>query len=344
MASCTLRNGVIVSEKSKPYIIAEVNTSHNGKMDVAKEMINSARDAGCDCVKFQSFSPESINSKSFYMENPMAKRFFDRFSFSEESQIELAEHCRAQGIDFASTPYSKYEVDFLLEKCNVPFIKVASMEINNYMYLEYIANTGAPIVLSTGMADMCEVEKAVEIVKKSGNKNLCLLHCISIYPPEISTIRLKNIVGLKEKYPEYPIGFSDHSLGIEMAPAAVALGASVVEKHLTLDNTKIGMDNQMALMPDEMSQLVKNCQNVHLALGSMERVVLEAETNQRQKMRRSIVAARELKKGAVLSLNDLDVKRPGTGIPPDKIDWLIGKTIIKDIECDTLITEDCIKI
>jgi sialic acid synthase SpsE len=339
MAKINLRNSKTLGDYDKPYIVAEMNTSHFGNLETAKMMIDKAKNAGCDCVKFQSWSVESLYSKTYYDANPIAKRFVKGFSFDEKELIDVLEYCQKTEIDFASTPYSKEEVDFLVAKQNVPYIKIASMDVNNFDYLRYIAKTGIPMVLSTGMSEMDEINKAVDIIQKEGNKNLCLLHCISIYPPEIATIRLNNILGLRDEFPDYPIGFSDHSLGIEMSSAAVAFGACMIEKHFTLDKTKIGMDNQMALEPDEMSQLVENCNNVQTALGGSERVLLPAEIEQREIMRRSIISTRDLKPGDKLKRDDLDVKRPGTGIPPNKLNDLIGRTLVRNVGRDTLIKE-----
>jgi len=337
MAKCVLRNQVTISDTDKPYFVAEMNTSHFGNIETAKQMIDTAKEIGCDCVKFQSFSAETLYSKTYYMENRFAQRFVKRYSLSFEEQKLLAEYCASRGIAFASTPYSRSEVDFLINECNVPFIKVASMDLNNYPYLEYIAKTGVPIILATGMGETEEIEKAVETIARTGNDNLCLLHCISIYPPELSTIHLNNIIGLKKKFPQYPIGFSDHSLGTEMDSAAIALGACLIEKHFTLDKTKIGMDNEMALEPDEYGNMIRQCLNVHVALGNEERVVSEAELNQRKKMRRSVVATRDLKAGDIITEEDLDVKRPGTGLPPEMMTKLIGTVVKEDVECDTLL-------
>lgn len=335
----TFRDSTVISESSSPYIIAEMNTSHFGSMDTAKQMIVKAKEVGCNCVKFQSWSADTIYSKSFYDENPIAKRIFNKFSLSESQLLEVADFSKKCGIAFSSTPYSRSEVDFLLEKCNAAFIKVASMDLNNYPFLDYIARTGAPIVLSTGMSEIGEIHKAVETFEKAGNINFCLLHCISIYPSETSEIHLKNILGLSKEFPNYLIGYSDHSMGTEIASAAIALGASIIEKHFTLDRTKIGMDNQMASEPEEMAQLVRHCHNVHLALGETRRIVLPSEMEQRKKMRRSIIVVKDLNAGKKLVLEDLDAKRPGTGLPPEKINDLIGKTLIRDVKGDTLITE-----
>ena len=337
MAKCILRDSTVIGDFLKPYIVAEVNTSHNGSMETAKEMIDRARDAGCSCVKFQSWSKESLYSKTYYDENPIVKRFVQKFAFSEAQLMEVAQYCKERGIAFASTPYSEAEVDFLVKKSNAPYIKVASMDLVNYPFLKYIASCGVPIILSTGMGTMEEVRKAVTTLEKAGNRSMCLLHCISIYPPELSTIHLNNILGLRKEFPNYPVGFSDHSIGTEMAAAAVALGAAMIEKHLTLDRTKIGMDNQMATEPAEMAQLVRNCQNVHIALGDTERIVLPAEMDQRKKMRRSVIATRDLPAGTKLTKTDLGAKRPGTGLPPEKINELVGKVLIRAVKADTLI-------
>lgn len=339
MASIVLNNSKVLSDFGRPYIVAELNTSHFGSISTAKSMIDEAKKAGCACVKFQSWSVESLYSQAYYDENPIAQRFVKKFSFTEENLKEVAEYCDAIGIDFSSTPYSKAEVNFLIEHCNVPYIKVASMDLNNTSFLDYIAGTGVPIVLSTGMGDMEEICRAVGTIEKAGNKNICILHCISIYPPEIKTLNLNNIVGLREAFPDYPIGYSDHSIGTEMSSAAVALGACLIEKHFTLNAAKIGMDNQMASEPESMAQLVRNCYQVQIALGGTQRVVNSAEIEQRKEMRRSIVATKNLAAGTELKLEDLDVKRPGIGISASRLHDVVGKTILRDIDKDRMIIE-----
>ena len=184
-----------------------------------------------------------------------------------------------------------------------------------------------------------EIEDAVKAIEEEGNKKIILLHCVSIYPTEISQIRLKNIVGLKERFPDIPIGFSDHTIGSETSTAAVALGANVIEKHFTLDKKKIGMDNHMASEPDEMEKLIQHCQNVFIALGGKTRVISNNEKSQRKIMRRSIVAAINLKSGTILSEDHLNFKRPGTGIPPNELMKVIGAKLKHNIETDDLIME-----
>lgn len=339
-----LRTGRVLADYNDPYIVAEVNSSHNGRVEVARQMIDAAVAAGCDCVKFQSWSAESLYSSSYYKDNPISKRFFTKFSLSPGDLKGLAAYCREKGVDYCSTPYSREEVDFLLDECGAPYVKIASMDSNNLAFLRYISRKGAPIVLSTGMSTLEEVRRAVETIVDAGNQQLCLLHCISVYPADFESIRLNNILGLREAFPGIPIGFSDHSLGIEMAVAATALGAALIEKHLTLDRSKIGMDNQMATEPDEMKQLVTSCHNTHMALGGRERIVSESEREQMKKMRRSIIAARDLPSGTVLTENDLDAKRPGVGIPADQLDNLLGKTLKQAVRVDSLLRPEDIEL
>ena len=334
-----LRDGKILGGGERPYIVAEVNSSHGGSMEMAKKMIEAAAECGCDCVKFQSWSAESLYSAAYYAENPIAKRIVRKFSLNAEQLIELAAYCRQCGVAFSSTPYSRSEVDFLAEEVGAPFIKVASMDLNNCPFLDYIARKGIPIVLSTGMGEMREIERAVETVSRAGNPNLCLLHCVSIYPTEPEMMNLNNISGLRQMFPDCSIGFSDHSMGTEMAAAAVALGACLIEKHLTLDRTKIGMDNQMAAEPAELKALVAQCNRVYEALGSSTRVLQNAEMEQRKKMRRSIVYARDLESGDVIHEADLDAKRPGTGVPPENMVQFIGKKLHRPVTEDTLLSE-----
>ena len=335
----TLNDGKIIDEGHGPYFVAEINSSHRGSMQTAKWLIEAAAECGCDCVKFQSWSAESLYSKTYYEENPIAKRVVKTFSLGEPPLAELAKYCEECGVAFSSTPYSRKEVDFLVQKCGVPFVKVASMDLNNLDFLSYIASTGSALVISTGMGEMEEIQKAVETVRQTGNRNLCLLHCVSLYPPDMNLINLNNVTGLREAFPDCPVGFSDHSAGTELAAAAVALGACIIEKHLTLDKTKIGMDNQMAIEPPELKRLVTQCRNVYQALGSVERSVPQAEYEQREKMRRSVVYTRDMCAGEVLHREDLDAKRPGTGVPPERLSQVIGMTLKRDVAADTLLQE-----
>lgn len=340
MSSIALPNGRLVGDHLAPYFVAELNTSHFGNLDTARSMIDEAKAAGCDCVKFQSWSAESLYSDAYYRQNPIAKRMVTKFALADAELAELAAYCRAVGIDFASTPYSQAEAEFLVEACRVPFLKVASMELNNLPYLADMAGLGVPLVLSTGMGTLDEIARAVETIEAAGNADLVILHCISVYPSPPETIRLRNIEGLRAAFPAHPIGYSDHSQGSEIPAAAVALGACLIEKHFTLDSSKIGMDNQMATEPADMARMIAACRTVHAALGGTERLLSDAELAQIPKMRRSVIAARGLKAGEVLVSGDLEAKRPGGGIPPTDLASLIGRTLARDVEAGTLLARD----
>lgn len=330
-------------DSAKPYIVAELNSSHRGKVEIAKRMVDVAKECGCDAVKFQSWTPESLYCKTYYDQNPISKRMVKGFALSSESLKELADYCRKIDIDFSSTPYSKEEVDFLVDQCRAPFVKIASMDINNLPYLRYVARKMVPIVLSTGMATIDEIEAAVKAIEEEGNRSICILHCVSLYPVAPTDVNLNNMVMLKDKFKEHEVGYSDHTMGYEVACAAVALGAVLIEKHFTLDNKMIGWDNQMATEPEEMKELVKSCRSVASSLGKYERTLTENEINQRNKMRRSIVAAHDLKKGHLLMESDIDVKRPGDGLSVSRYYEIIGKKLKCDILKDEMIFQDNIE-
>lgn len=337
MSQIQLNSRRKIGDFLEPYIVAELNTSHFGDVEKAKEMIRAAKKAGCDCVKFQSWSEDSLYSETYYSENPMARRFIKRFSFSAEELLLLSEYCRDLDIDFASTPYSKEEVDFLVNKCKVPFLKVASMDLVNLDLLAHMASTQFPIVLSTGMGSIVEIKQAVEKITKNGNTSICILHCVSLYPTQTKEMNLQNILGLRDSFSNFPIGFSDHSEGSSLAIAATALGAAFIEKHFTLDKRKIGMDNQMAMESDELTQMIRGCREVFESLGQRERVVSDPEVSQRKVMRRSLVSTRVISVGEILQREDITFKRPGNGIQISELHSIIGKKVLKEISKDSII-------
>ena len=320
--------------------MAELNSSHNGKVEIARRMIDAAKDSGCDAVKFQSWSPESLYCKEYYDLNPISKRMVNQFALSRGELLEMAKYCGDIGIDFSSTPYSKDEADFLVEECHVPFIKIASMDINNLSYLKYIAGKKVPIVLSTGMATIEEIENAVREIENAGNYEICILHCVSLYPVDAQLVNLNNMVMLKERFPRYAVGYSDHTIGSEVACASIALGAALIEKHFTLDNKRIGWDNQMAAEPLDMKLLVEQCQRVYLSLGGYEKKISKEELSQRSKMRRSLVAAKDMSAGHIIQEGDLDAKRPGDGIPLDQYKKVVGKVLNRDIPKDKMLIDE----
>ncbi|MBQ7678510.1 MAG: N-acetylneuraminate synthase family protein [Butyrivibrio sp.] len=339
MVRITLGNGRVISDHADPYIIAELNSSHDGKVETAKEMIDAAKACGCDCVKLQSYTTESLFAEEYYQSNRVLKRFVQKFSLEESQLAELAAYCRSVGIDCSSTPYSEAEAKYLAE-LDTPFIKISSMEINNLPFLQYIAGLGKPMILSTGMSTMEEIEEAVHAIEETGNRALCILHCVSVYPAPPEIINLNNIRTLQERFPDYPIGYSDHTFGVAVPCAATALGAAVIEKHFTLDHNKMGMENDMATEPDVMAEMVAACRNVATAMGSGERILTDAEKEYAQKMRRSLVATRDLAVGDVIAASDLTAKRPGTGLPPGRLKDVIGKTVASPVKAGYLIKEE----
>ncbi len=340
MTAIAFHKGRMIDNYRAPYFIAELNTSHFGDMDIAKQMIDKALEVGCHCVKFQSWTTDTLYSDAYYRENPIAKRMVKKFSFDSSSLKELAEYTRSVGIDFSSTPYSIEEAKFLAEECDAPFVKIASMELNNLPYLEYLAQLDIPLILSTGMGTTEEIQKAVEVIQSHNNSKLIILHCTSLYPAEPEYIRLLNIQGLRKQFPNVPIGYSDHTIGASIPAAAIALGACVIEKHFTLDSSRVGMDNQMATQPEDMQKMIEACNSVHAALGGEERVLSEEEANQALKMRRSLIVRRSLKKGHVLTEDDIDAKRPANGIPPNQMSGVIGKSLNRDYDEEELIMRD----
>ena len=328
-------NNRIVGDYLNPYIVAELNTSHFGNIDIAKEMILKAKDCGCDCVKLQSWSSNSLYSKKYYESNKMAKRFYDKFSLSSDEIIDLLNFSKQISIHLTSTPYSFEEAEFLSKQKEVPFIKIASMEINNYRFLDQLGRLGKPLVLSTGMASEEEIYNALNTISKTGNKQIIVLHCVSIYPSKPEIINLQNIIGLRNKFPDFPIGFSDHTQENSVPIASVALGACLIEKHFTLNNEKIGLDNQMATEPNQMKKMVQGCKEAYLSLGSFKRKITEEELEQRINMRRSLISNKSMKKGQIITESDILMKRPGDGIPPNQIDKILGGRLLEDIDEET---------
>lgn len=339
---------VEVGNYLKPYIIAEIGANHNGDMKLAKELILSAKEAGADCVKFQSWTPSSLIAKEEYDKNQVyndgdggkkhfgsLKEMVEKYALTEQQHIELKEFCDKKNIAFASSPFSKEEAD-LLNRIGVDFFKIASMDINYLDFIQYVASFKKPIILSTGMATLAEIDLAVQTCYKAGNQDVILLHCISIYPPEYKDIHLNNIKMLQNTF-DLPVGFSDHTIGISIPLASVALGACVIEKHFTLDKNMPGWDHQVSASPEEMRLICQESKNIVNSLGKHRRIVSEAEENKKLKFRRSLVLTRNIKKGEILKKEDLTAKRPGTNIPPDELDYVVGRTLIEDLKQDELL-------
>ncbi len=327
-----------VANFTEPYIIAELAANHNGNMDLARRLIDDAKEAGCPCVKFQSWSKTSLWARVAYQDNPAVEKDIDRYAVTEDDLGKLAEYCRSVGIDMASTPFAKREVDFVVDVIGAPFIKIASMDLNNYPFLAYVATKGRPIVLSTGLATLAEIDRAIETIEATGHRDIVILHCVANYPPKDENVNLSNIDMLRANYPEYPVGFSDHTIGTVVPFAAIAKGAAVVEKHFTMDKSLPGWDHAVSLTKAEMAELVTGGRRIVTALGSYRRVVTEDDRQMIPRLRRSIVAARPIKAGKTIEAADLDVKRPGSGIEPQYANMIIGRTAQRAFDADDIIT------
>lgn len=337
--------GVFVGPDYPPYVIAEIGSNHNGDMVLCRRLIDAAAEAGAQAVKFQSWTENSLIAKEEYDRNTdysdkkkhfgSLREMVKAYQLTTDQHFEVRAYCKKRGIAFCSSPFSKEEAE-LLDKLDVPFFKIASMDIVHEPFLKYVARKQRPVVISTGMATLAEIERAVEIVRAEGNEQLALLHCISIYPPDYEMIHLRNLPALQQAF-EVPVGFSDHSLGTAIPLAAVALGACIIEKHFTLDKEMPGWDHAISADPAELRVIVEEGKNIFTALGGTRRIVTEAEYEKRKKFRRSLVARRALEKGHLLVEDDLDAKRPGTGISPNELAYVLGRTLARHLEEDTVI-------
>lgn len=331
----------------RPYIIAEIGANHNGDMELAKKMIDKAKECGADCVKFQSWTKDSIFSKKTYEDNFFLRddyrnrtdytleEIVDKYHIGEKQHMELKEYCDKIGIDFNSTPFSKKEVDLLVDVLDVPFIKIASMDLNNIPFLTYVAGKGKPVVISTGLCNLSDVNDAVECLKENGCSQIVLLHCVSIYPPKDEQVNLNNIDMLKTTF-DLPVGYSDHTLGTIAPILSFAKGICVFEKHFTLDKDMVGWDHKISANPDELKIICEAADSAYQMLGSYTKVVNE-DQERRDAFQRSIVAAKPIAKGQVIQEEDLDYKRPGIGISPKHYKFVIGKTAKRDISYDEII-------
>lgn len=327
----------------KTLIIAEIGVNHNGSIDLAKQMIEVAKGCGADIVKFQTFNVDAITSKSAEMaqyqkenlgEEKSQKEMLSSLALSHSDFKELAECCKKIGIKFLSTPFDIESVRFLNNLQDM--WKIPSGEITNYPYLVEIARTKKKIILSTGMSTIEEVDDALKVLRENGAGDVVLLHCTTDYPAPIDTVNLEAMLALRERF-DCPVGYSDHTKGIEVSIAAVAMGATVIEKHLTLDKTMSGPDHKASLEPNELKELIVAIRNVEKARGIREKKPTESEVRNRSVVRKSIVALKPIHKGEIFSTDNLTTKRPGTGISLMKWNEIIGTIAERDYKEDELI-------
>lgn len=335
-----------MKDSKKIIIIAEAGVNHNASMDMARRMVKEAARAGADYVKFQTAVPElvisSIAPKAEYQKETTGEgesqlEMCKAIHLPLTAYPELAELCRKEGIGFMSTPFDLVSIDSLAE-IGMDYWKIPSGEITNLPYLRKIAAKGGRVILSTGMSTLDEVAAAVDVLEKGGisRDDIILLHCTTQYPTPYSDVNLQAMESLRQLHTG-GVGYSDHTLGIEVPVAAAALGAQVIEKHFTLDKNLPGPDHRASLDPEELAAMVKAVRHIETALGSGEKKVAESERPNIEVARKSIVAARTIAKGETFTEENITVKRPGNGISPMLWDSVIGQTAKKDFPYDSLI-------
>ena len=329
--------GRAVGPGELPYIIAEIGANHNGDMELCRRIIDAAVDAGADAVKFQSWTKSSLISKGEYARNtrytaanaPTLEQAVEQYQLSDDEHSDMFAYARKRGIAVFSSCFSPREVD-LLESLDAPAYKIASMDVNHLPLLEYVARTKKPIIISTGMATLGEVERALGVLRAAGSGPVALLHCLSIYPAPAEAINLRTMETWRTAF-DVPVGYSDHTLGTAVPIGAVALGACAIEKHFTIDKQLDGWDHAISADPAELRELVDGSRAVFAALGSAARIVGPDEMEKRKVFRRRMVVTRDMKSGERLSAEDVDFKRPGTGIQPDELRYVLGRPITRDV-------------
>lgn len=345
-----------------PYVVAEIGGNHNGDMDLALKMIEEARKCGADAVKFQLYRKsdlwtmdhlKELNDGVVKLENVSnwstqelgLNNIFEqveRFAVQEKEHIQYFEYARKLGIGYATSTFTKQDVDFCVDQ-KVSFLKVASCDVTNLDLIEYVLSKNYLTLISLGMASIAEVENIVRLIPQNMKDKVILLHCVSLYPPKDEYVNLQFMDTLKKAF-GVRVGYSDHTLGFSIPLAAVTLGAEVIEKHFTLDKNMPGWDHKVSANPMEMRIICKESKRIIDALGNGIKILSNDELEKRKKFRRSMATATVLPKGHVICREDILFKRPGTGIPADRLDEVIGRRVNRTIEKDkTLFWEDLIK-
>ncbi len=325
------------------YIIAEAGVNHNGSFALACKLADAAKEAGADCIKFQTFKSENLVSRSAKKAEYQKKTTGDssqqdmlkKLELSFDEFLELKKYCENAGICFLSTPFDFDSIDFL-NTIDMPFWKIPSGEVTNLPYLLALAGTGKPVVMSTGMCTLQEIREAIDVLQANGTKEIKLLHCNTEYPTPFEDVNLKAMQTMRDEF-RMEVGYSDHTKGIEVPIAAVALGATIIEKHFTLDRNMEGPDHKASLEPQELAEMVCCIRNIEKALGTGDKTPTPSETKNITVARKSIVAKTKIKAGDTLTEDNITVKRPGTGISPMKWFEVLGTKAVKDFDEDELI-------
>lgn len=325
------------------YIIAEAGVNHNGSFALACKLVDAAKEAGVDCIKFQTFKSENLVSRSAKKAEYQKKTTGDssqqdmlkKLELSFDEFLQLKSYCEKVGICFLSTPFDFDSIDFL-NSIDMPFWKIPSGEVTNLPYLLALAKTGKPIVMSTGMCTLQEIRGAIDVLQANGATEIKLLHCNTEYPTPFEDVNLKAMQTMRDEF-HLEVGYSDHTKGIEVPVAAVALGATIIEKHFTLDRNMEGPDHKASLEPQELAEMVCCIRNIEKALGSGDKTPSPSEKKNIAVARKSIVAKSKIKAGDTLTENNVTVKRPGIGISPMKWFEVLGTKAVKDFDEDELI-------
>lgn len=333
-------------ELSKVFIIAEAGVNHNGSLDVAKALVDAAAQAGADAVKFQTFKASNLVSKSAQKADYQKKTtgtvetqhaMLERLELNERAHQSIIEHCKNKNILFLSTPFDAESID-MLQSLGMPIYKIPSGEITNLPYLRHVGQFGKEVILSTGMSNLDEIGNALDVLEREGTprSSITVLHATTEYPCPIEEVNLNAMLTIHKAF-GVRVGYSDHTPGIEVPIAAVALGACVIEKHFTLDRSMDGPDHKASLEPDELNAMVKAIRNIEEALGDGIKRPMTSEVKNKLVVRKSLVASREIKAGEFFSAENIGTKRPGTGISPMRWDEVIGKRACRDFLLDELI-------
>ncbi|NPV50425.1 MAG: N-acetylneuraminate synthase [Candidatus Methanofastidiosum sp.] len=341
-------DGSLVGDNSRCYIIAEAGVNHNGDVNIAKELISEASRIGADAIKFQTFYADDLlienTGKANYQktnENDKETQYemIKKLELNQDDFIELYEYSLRKNITFLSSPFDLKSVDFL-DSTGISAFKIASGEITNIPLIEHISSKKKPILLSTGMSNLDEIRSAIKAIKKSID-NIILLHCISSYPTKYEDANLRVIKTLKSEF-NLPVGFSDHTIGITVPIAAVALGACIIEKHFTISKKYEGPDHKISLDPEEFRNMIDSIRIVEKALGNGVKVPTNEEEEMKKIVRKSIVSKYDLAKGTIITKDLIDIKRPGIGIESKYIQDILGRKTVKEIKKNQLLSWDLI--
>jgi len=326
------------------FIIAEAGVNHNGSLEMAKRLVDAAVKAGADAVKFQTFKAEKVVSshapKAAYQKNttdPAESQLemIRRLELPYEAFRELKVYCDQRGILFMSTPFDEDSADFL-DSLDVPVFKVPSGEVTNHPFLKHVAQKGKPLIMSTGMSYLSEVDEAFRVVWDAGNEQLVLLHCVSNYPADPADVNLRAIQTMSAAF-QVPVGYSDHTLGIEIPLAAVALGACVIEKHFTLDRDLSGPDHRASLEPAELKAMVDGIRSIEQALGNGRKIPASSEDDTRRVARRSLALKEDLPQGVLLQASMLTALRPASGISPNLVSHVVGREAARQLRAGAIL-------